>query len=182
MTHCPCQLFQIYLLPFHWAPASLDYFLLFISTILMYTRPFPLLFLPSKPFSPDLCLSRSSCISGISSSVTSFLTTQSKLLYHLHFLVCYSLRFYIICDTSVWNYLSYLSVIYFCSPLSRKQRQRSGSCAGAGGPRGASPRSRSGGADVRRYPSSKVRSSGCALLEQPWRYPMSKVRETQVRR
>ena len=30
--------------------------------------------------------------------------------------------------------------------------------------------------------SSKVRSSGCALLEQPWRdYPRSKVRETHVR-
>ena len=33
--------------------------------------------------------------------------------------------------------------------------------------RGAAPRSRSGGAAVRRYPPSKVRSSGCALLEQP---------------
>ena len=44
---------------------------------------------------------------------------------------------------------------------------RSGSCSGAGGPRGATPRSRSGGAVVRRYPSSKVRSSSCALLEQP---------------
>ena len=38
---------------------------------------------------------------------------------------------------------------------------------GAGGPRGAIPRSMSGGAAVRRYPSSKVRSSGCTLLEQP---------------
>ena len=46
---------------------------------------------------------------------------------------------------------------------------RSGGCMGAGGPRGATPRSRSGGAAVRRHPSSKVRSSGCALLEQPWR-------------
>ena len=36
-------------------------------------------------------------------------------------------------------------------------------------PRGATPRSRSGGAAVRRYPSSKVRSSGCALLEWLWR-------------
>ena len=35
------------------------------------------------------------------------------------------------------------------------------------GLRGATPRSRTGGAAVRRYPSSKVRSSGCALLEQP---------------
>ena len=42
-------------------------------------------------------------------------------------------------------------------------------CAGAGGPRGAIPRWRSGRAAVRRYPSSKVRSIGCALLEQPWR-------------
>ena len=37
---------------------------------------------------------------------------------------------------------------------------RSGGCTGAGGPRGAIPRSRSGGAAVRRYPSSKVRSIG----------------------
>ena len=29
------------------------------------------------------------------------------------------------------------------------------------------PHSRSGGADLRRYPSSKVRSSGYGLLEQP---------------
>ena len=40
-------------------------------------------------------------------------------------------------------------------------------CVGAGGPRGATPRSRSGGVSVWRYPSSKVRSSGCTLLEQP---------------
>ena len=38
-----------------------------------------------------------------------------------------------------------------------------------GGLRGATPHSRSGGAAVRRYPSSKVRSSSCALLEQLWR-------------
>ena len=44
---------------------------------------------------------------------------------------------------------------------------RRGSCSGAGGPRGATPRSKSGRAVVRRYPSSKVRSRGCALLEQP---------------
>ena len=43
---------------------------------------------------------------------------------------------------------------------------RSGGCRGAGGPRGAIPRSRSEGAVVRRYPSSKVRSSSCAFLEQ----------------
>ena len=46
---------------------------------------------------------------------------------------------------------------------------RSGGCMGAGGPRGATPRSRSGGVAVRRYPSSRVRSSSCALLEQLWR-------------
>ena len=39
--------------------------------------------------------------------------------------------------------------------------------AGAGGPRGAIPHSRSEGAAVRRYPLSKVRSRGCAFLEQP---------------
>ena len=36
-----------------------------------------------------------------------------------------------------------------------------------GGPKGATSRSRSGGTAVRRYPLSKGRSSGCALLEQP---------------
>ena len=46
---------------------------------------------------------------------------------------------------------------------------RSGGCAGAAGPRGAIPRWRSGRAEVRQYSSSKVRSSGCALLEHPWR-------------
>ena len=46
-------------------------------------------------------------------------------------------------------------------------RPRTGGCEGTGGPRGAIPHSKSGGAVVRRYPSSKVRSSGCALLDQP---------------
>ena len=46
---------------------------------------------------------------------------------------------------------------------------RSGGCAGTGGPRGAIPHWRSGIVVVRRYSSSKVRNSGCALLEQPWR-------------
>ena len=54
-------------------------------------------------------------------------------------------------------------------PWGAAPRPRSGSCEGAGGPRGAIPCSRSGGAAVRRYPSSKVRSSRCALLEQLWR-------------
>ena len=51
-------------------------------------------------------------------------------------------------------------------PGGATPRPRSGGCGGTGGPTGAIPRSRSGGAAVRRYPSSKVRSSGCALLEQ----------------
>ena len=46
-------------------------------------------------------------------------------------------------------------------------RPRSSGCTGTGGPRGATPHSRSGGAAMRRYPSSKVRSSSCTLLEQP---------------
>ena len=46
---------------------------------------------------------------------------------------------------------------------------RSSGCAVEGGPRGTIPRSRSGGPVVRRYPSSKVRSSSCARLEEPWR-------------
>ena len=40
---------------------------------------------------------------------------------------------------------------------------------GRRGPRGAIPLWRSGGVAVRRDPSSKVRSNGCALLEQAWR-------------
>ena len=54
-------------------------------------------------------------------------------------------------------------------PGGATPRPRSGGCIGTGGPRGAIPRRMSGRAAVRRYPSSKVRSSGCALLEQPWR-------------
>ena len=48
---------------------------------------------------------------------------------------------------------------------------QSGGWVGAGGPRGVTLCSRSGGAAVRRHPSSKVRSSSCALLEQPWEIP-----------
>ena len=47
---------------------------------------------------------------------------------------------------------------------------RNSGCQGAGGPRGATSCSRSGGVAVRRYPSSKVRSSSCALLGQPRRH------------
>ena len=54
-------------------------------------------------------------------------------------------------------------------------------CACTGGPRGAIPRWRSGRAAVRRYPLSKVRSSGCALLEQPWSDTPHPIREKQVR-
>ena len=43
----------------------------------------------------------------------------------------------------------------------------SSDCVGAGGLRGTTPCSRSEGVAMRRYVSSKVRSSGCALLEQP---------------
>ena len=46
-------------------------------------------------------------------------------------------------------------------------RPLSGGCMGTGGTRGATPHSRSGVVAVRRYTLSKVRSSGCALLEQP---------------
>jgi len=53
-------------------------------------------------------------------------------------------------------------------PLAKQTPPPSSSgCTGTGGPRGDIPRSRPEGAVVRRYPSSKVRSSGCALLEQP---------------
>ena len=43
---------------------------------------------------------------------------------------------------------------------------RSCGCLGPGGHRGAIQCRRSGRASVRRYPSSKVRNSSCALLEQ----------------
>ena len=49
----------------------------------------------------------------------------------------------------------------------KKIRYKYAMGVGAGGPRGAPPRSRSGGVAMKRYPSSKVRSSDCALLEQP---------------
>ena len=52
-------------------------------------------------------------------------------------------------------------------PGGTTPRPKGGGCVGTEGPRGAIPRSRSGGVVVRRYSSSKVRSSGCALLEQP---------------
>ena len=48
-----------------------------------------------------------------------------------------------------------------------EQPHAQGAAAAWGGPRGTTPRSRSGGVAVRRYPSSKVRSSICTLLEQP---------------
>ena len=46
------------------------------------------------------------------------------------------------------------------NPTSKEQQLR-----GEGGLREATPHSRSGGVAMRRYLSSKVRSSGCALLE-----------------
>ena len=42
---------------------------------------------------------------------------------------------------------------------------------GAGGPKGATPCSRSRGVAVERYPLSKVRHSGCTLLEQREKIP-----------
>ena len=52
-------------------------------------------------------------------------------------------------------------------PRGATPRPRSSGCVGTGGPREAIPRSRSGRVAVRRYPSFKVMSSSCALLEQP---------------
>ena len=54
-------------------------------------------------------------------------------------------------------------------PRGATPHPRSRCCAGTEGLSGAAPRSRSGGAALRRYASSKVRSSGCALLEESWR-------------
>ena len=68
-------------------------------------------------------------------------------------------------------------ISYYATPHPRR-----GGCTGAGGPRGATPRSSSGGVTVRTCPSANVkeqclRFAGAAVK----RYPMSKVRETQVR-
>ena len=54
-------------------------------------------------------------------------------------------------------------------PRGAMPRPRSSGCVGARGWRGATPCSKSGGAAMRRYPSSKVGSSGCTLLEQLWK-------------
>ena len=56
------------------------------------------------------------------------------------------------------------AAVYVYDGLMKLQRSSS-CCVGARGPRGATQCSRSGGAAVRRYPSFKVRSNCCALLE-----------------
>jgi len=56
-------------------------------------------------------------------------------------------------------------------PRGATPHPRSGGCTGGGGPRGDTPHWRSGGATL-----SKVRSSGCALLEQPWRDTLVQVK------
>ena len=48
-------------------------------------------------------------------------------------------------------------------PRGAISHARSSSCVGTGGLKGATPHSRSGGVAVRRYPSSKVRSSSCVF-------------------
>ena len=52
-------------------------------------------------------------------------------------------------------------------PGGSTPRPRSGGCAGVRGPREAIPCLRSGRVVMRRQLSSKVRSSGCGLLDQP---------------
>ena len=70
-------------------------------------------------------------------------------------------------DMIMWFILHFLNVLYHTD----SPHLRSCGWAGTGWPRGATSCSRSGQVVVRRYPSSKVRSSGCPLLEQPWRVP-----------
>ena len=65
--------------------------------------------------------------------------------------------------------LSYIACIMLrYVPLCGRLRRHTsaGGCMDAGGPRGATPGSRSREVAVRRYASSKVRSWCCALLEQ----------------
>ena len=50
-------------------------------------------------------------------------------------------------------------------------RPKSSGCTGAGGPRGATPHSRSGGAAVRRYHSSKVRRAAVLCCSNPEEIP-----------
>ena len=61
-------------------------------------------------------------------------------------------------------------------PRGVNPRPRSSSYTGPRWPRGATPHSRSGGATL-----SKVRNSACFAGAAVKRYPMFKVRETQVR-
>ena len=63
-----------------------------------------------------------------------------------------------------WDCIQVLHFGQGLRPRGATAHPRSGSCTGAGGLRGATPCSSSRGAT-----SSKVRSSDCALLEQPWR-------------
>ena len=60
------------------------------------------------------------------------------------------------------------------------ERPRSGGCAGAGGPRGATPHSRSGGAAVRKYSFHFSQCLGTAfssLLAEGIGYPTNKSAE-----
>ena len=77
-------------------------------------------------------------------------------------------QFIVIHMVKGFGIVSKAEIDVFLEPSCFSDEPRSGGCTGAGGPRGATPRSRSGGAAGReRYPSFKVKSSGCALLEQP---------------
>ena len=67
----------------------------------------------------------------------------------------------------LWAWLSFIELGQGPRPGGATPPPRIGGCTGTGGPRGAIPHSRSEGAAARTYPLSKVRSSGCALLEQP---------------
>ena len=110
---------------------------------------------------------------------------------HLHLLQCYWLGhrlgspcYWMVClqskQRSFCCFSDCIQVLHFrllfwpCWPLyiwgqgrlprGANPHPRSCGCTGTGGPRGATPHSRS-----RRMNSSKVRSSGCTLLEQLWR-------------
>ena len=62
--------------------------------------------------------------------------------------------------TEAYERCSAHSCLYNNKPTSKSNyTSRSSACAGIRGPRGATPRSRSGGEAVRRHPSTKVRSS-----------------------
>ena len=65
---------------------------------------------------------------------------------------------YITNTLSQYFKISFSLIFTYFSGTGATLHPRSGGCTGAGGPRGATPRSRPGGVAVRRYPCPKKRN------------------------